>query len=203
MKKYLFVLVGFMLLVSSFIAGPVSVQGQTTSGSDSAELTDEQKLQQLEDELQAAAAELQKYPLSISLAKKVIQLKNKITQATIDLATEGCTSVFKDSVKRLDNDISQLEKKSCDQTQRIAFRGMCNPFLSNFQECENKEHGHGDHGGSHSGMSSSPKPKKCIAAATLNPIISQLQDISSELKSAQAVDTNNNGLPDFCDNNSK
>ena len=199
MKKYLFVLVGFMLLVSSFIAGPVSVQGQTTSGSDSAELTDEQKLQQLEDELQAAAAELQKYPLSISLAKKVIQLRNKINQATIDLATDGCTSVFNNSVKRLDNDISQLEKKSCDQTQRVAFRGMCNPFLSNFQECENKEHGHGGN----SGMHSSPKPKKCIASDTLNPIISQLQDISSKLKSVQIIDTNNNGSPDFCDNNSK
>ena len=199
MKKYLFILMSFTLLVSTSLIGPVSVHAQTSSSGSSAELTDEQKLQQLEDELQKAATELQKYPLSISLAIKVIKLKNKINQATIDLATDGCTSVFNDSVKRLDNDISQLEKKSCDQTQRIALRGMCNPFLSNFQACENEEHGHGGN----SGMSSTPKPKKCIAATTLNPIISQLQDVSSGLKSVQAIDKNNNGSPDFCDNNKK
>ena len=81
-------------------------------------------------------------------------------------------------------------------------RGKCAKFLNNpakFQQCEDKEHGNGGNGG----MKPSPesKTKKCIPADTLDPIVSELQDISSELQSAEAIDTDENGLPDFCDNN--
>ena len=81
-------------------------------------------------------------------------------------------------------------------------RGKCAKFLNDpvkFQQCEDKEHGNSGNGGTTPSPES--KTKKCIPADTLDPIILEFQDISSELQSVETIDIDENGLPDFCDNN--
>ncbi len=207
MKKAINLVLIFVFLVS-LTTNSVIAHGMGGSNSSSGSPSDVdpeslQTLQEVEAALGDAKQKLADAGFSLALLKKIKQLEQRL----MDIAVDGegapptkCASIVDQATDRTVAAIQQITKKICSETttQRIAFRGMCNPFLSNFSECEAKEHGHGGGHESSGHMSEPPKPK-CLSAEEAQIAIADLQRAKDALDKLNALDTDANGIPNFCE----
>ena len=137
----------FTFFPVNYLTGPVYAEtGSTSSGNSTADDAQAQdSVEQLSAALEVAKQELANKGFSFSAIKKLTEIKNKLTEAITKGSASNCDAVYDSLVKRLDNAISSLKKKSCTTSQRILSRGKCAKFLNNpvkFQQCEAQEHGH-------------------------------------------------------------
>lgn len=214
MKKIISLVLISIFLVSLVVLPTTNVIAQDASSSGSpADVNPEslQTLDEVEAALAAAKAKLSSAGFSFKLLQKIKQLEGRLQDLIVD--GEGakptkCASLVDQSISRTDQAIKEITNKICsDSTQRTAYRGMCNPFLSNFSECEAKEHGHGGgHGGMMSGSGegmmgggSTDMAKPCLSAEEAQLAIADLQRSRDALVKISGLDANTNSVPDLCE----
>ena len=212
MKKMISLVLIFVFLVSlttniviAHGMGGNNMGGSNSSSGSSADV-DPESLQTL-DEVEAALASAKDKLATAGFSFKLLQKIKQLEQRLIDVATNGdgakptkCVSLIDQSIGRTDSAIKEVTNKICsDSTQRIAYRGMCNPFLSNFSECEAKEHGHGGGGmmsGGSDAMAMASKP--CLSVEEAQVAIADLQRSRDSLVKIQGLDANSDSVPDLC-----
>lgn len=200
MKKglvYIFVIV-FCLSNVSLINVSVHAQDEGSSSSGSAPNPDDvdslQTLDQVEQALAKAKDELAAKGFSIKLIQKIKKLEAKLLSDVTGDKIE-CVSIYDQLVGRCNDANNKLEQKSCPDSQRVSYRGMCNPFSSNFSECEANEHGHGGHSEHNGGgMMMASKPKPCVTDTALTALDEVLTNVQ-----LLGQDADFNGKPDFCE----
>ena len=202
MKKVISLVLIFVFLVSLAVV-QIGVNAQDTAPVDPANI---QTLEEAQQALADAKSKLSK--ASIFQTLKILQQIKRLEARLMDLLVDGdgakptkCASLIDQSITKTDASIQAITKRICG-AERIAYRGMCNPFLSNFSECEAKEHGHGgghDGGGMMSGGNAAETmTKPCISAADAQIAIDDLKRAREALAKIQGLDGNADSVPDLC-----
>lgn len=164
------------------------------------------------------------------LRRRIPDIIKRILESSKRLPSDRCKAQIKINEDKLNKFLSDLETKACtssgdtsssrgfdsDINVTTAYRGMCNPLLSNFAECEKKEHGGmggggmidpicflvmcNEHGKPPTAMDNENMADcipKDIADTKLHALYGQFQIIADQT----LHDDDGDGIPNSCENN--